>query len=640
MKELAEAIAERDRNEFVVRRVLSRLCAEGQPVLAINRTLLRLATPATIRWLLGQSCSDRFLASVRMHARGELQNAFEELRPLSTASLDPEWVTFEREQQTRRQQTEADVTSAQQTMREDDNFLRVLNATAFLGDTDLPPLPAERLEWLKAAIAHELTRVDFSQIVWKENSCESPAILYWLLVLLRHYELRLIDDVPLVKSLAGLHGEPAAWHTKKFGLSHPGLREIDRLITAPDLACGAAQTIFIFLRQTDTWSETIGKALQHAANSDDAQLREAAVYTLCELPQSTDVLVNISAQKQVPAPSSVFDELVKRQHRGTIERRLSQAIADEKLLRCGEVDFPLTSPLDWISQIRLSEIWEKLLKLRRQALKFGLHRLASTVTETMARIDEAGLATKVAQQVSQAPAAWQPTQRTRAIEYRQRARLARAQTTEFRKVVANLQQQSSEKLLKIWCEGVTDLWPLRIFVEKAIGRRDDVVLQPIGGWNELSNEDWPVERLWDGCLDVVLIADGDNGRDWTKPDRPLSESGRSLTGRLEAAGVAGFILNRYGIENYFTKGAVETVAGPTVAQSFPLGDSVRAGDIAGYSKDNNKQIAQAMALDDLKGTDLYTVLQELQQRVAALTNPELEGSDTQPGGEASITPEV
>jgi hypothetical protein len=185
------------------------------------------------------------------------------------------------------------------------------------------------------------------------------------------------------------------------------------------------------------------------------------------------------------------------------------------------------------------------------------------------------------------------------VEHLAGFRLARAQITEFQKVVAKLPQKSTEKLLKIWCEGVRDLPALRAFVAKAIGQRDDVVLQSIGGWGELGNVDWPLERLWDGCLDVVVIADGDNGRDWTRPERPLSEPGRSLMKRLNAVGVTGFILTRYGIEDYFSKAAVEALLGPAVAQSFPLADSARAGDISGYTKDSNSRIAEQMTLDDL-----------------------------------------
>jgi hypothetical protein len=225
----------------------------------------------------------------------------------------------------------------------------------------------------------------------------------------------------------------------------------------------------------------------------------------------------------------------------------------------------------------------------------------------------------MASQVPQAPKAWQPWQQTRMLESRQRARLAQAKSIEFRRVVAKLQAKSTDKLLKIWCEGVTDLPALRSFIRAAIGERDDVVLQPIGGWAELSNPNWPLDRLWDGCLDVIVVADGDNGRDWSKADRPLSETGKVLMKRLATVGITGFVLNRYGLENYYSKAAVEAVLGSAVAHAFPLADNGPANAIAGYSKDSNGAIAERMTLDDLKGTDLYDVLEEIRKRVDAVT---------------------
>ncbi len=309
---------------------------------------------------------------------------------------------------------------------------------------------------------------------------------------------------------------------------------------------------------------------------------------------------------------------MRRQHRPTIERRLSQLLNDPNLLASGEVDFPDTSPLDWIGNIRLPEVWKKLQKLRAIALQLGHSRLVGALTGAMAKIDEARLAASMAGQVAQAPKAWQPWQQTRVLESRQRARLAQAQSTEFRMVVAQLQKRSTTKLLKIWCEGVTDLPALRSFVKKQIGERDDVVFQPIGGWGELSNPNWPLERLWDGCLDVLVIADGDNGRDWSHPDRPLSDAGKALMKRLEAVGITGFVLKRYGLENYFSKRAVEAVLGSAVAHSFPLADDAPAHGITGYSKDSNGGIGERMSHDDLKGTDLYDVLAELERRLKAL----------------------
>ena len=131
----------------------------------------------------------------------------------------------------------------------------------------------------------------------------------------------------------------------------------------------------------------------------------------------------------------------------------------------------------------------------------------------------------------------------------------------------------------------------------------------------MRNPDFPFKRLWDGCLDVILIADGDNGRDWSRPGLPLSTDGADLLRRLQAIGVTGFVLQRYGLENCFTRAAVDTVLGTTIAQYFPLADDAKALDVPGYPKGRNGDIAAAMTLADLSGSDLHDILNEIRKRV-------------------------
>lgn len=121
-------------------------------------------------------------------------------------------------------------------------------------------------------------------------------------------------------------------------------------------------------------------------------------------------------------------------------------------------------------------------------------------------------------------------------------------------------------------------------------------------------------HLWDGCLDVILIADGDNGRDWSRPGHPLSSDGAGLLKRLDAIRITGFVLQRYGLENYFTRAAVDAVLGAAVAQHFSLADDAKAGDVPGYPKARNGDIAAAMTLADLSGSDLHDILNEIRKR--------------------------
>lgn len=615
VKDLSDAIAYCDRDEVVVRSVLRQFSKRGRPVTAITRTVLRLASPATIRWLSDIDREDRFIASLRMYARGKLYYAFEEYFPWERPAPDPQVITWEEENRQRIAEAADEIGRAQAVVRDDLDFARVYRAALSLEEKRLPDISPERRQWLANEVERQFQAVDFSAIQWAgDNSCTIPWLLAGLLILVQHYELRLAVDVPLIRSLNGLRGEAPEVHVRLYGLTPAGELQLQKMIADPALNPSALDTIFHFVRATRVWTTELAAALRDRALSADPRIQGAALFTLTDLPESTDILAGLAAQKVVPMPESLLDELVKRGHRPTIERRLSQLIDNPTLLAAGEVDFPNSSPLDWIGEIREREVWKKLQRIRGLALDNRYFRVVGTVTAAMAAIDEAQLIGSMASQIRNTPKAWRPWQQTGILESRQRVRLALARTTAFQTVVAKLQMKSTQKRLKIWCEGITDLPALSAFIQQAIGKRDDVVIQPIGGWSELRNPDFPVERLWDGCLDVILIADGDNGRDWTRAGRPLSSDGADLLRRLDAIGVTGFVLQRYGLENYFTRAAVDAVLGAAIAQHFPLADDGKAGDVPGYPKGRNGDIAAKMTLADLSGSDLHDILNEIRKR--------------------------
>ncbi len=616
IKDISDAIAYSDRDEVVVRGVLSQLAKRGRPVSAITRTVLRLASTSTIQWLADIDREDRFLASLRMYATGKLYFAFEEFFPWERPSPDPQVIAWEEEHRKRSAETEDEISRAQAAVRDDLDVARVIRAALSLDEKRLPEISPERRQWLAREVDRQFQTVEFSAIQWvRDNSCTIPWLLAGLLILVQHYELRLADDVPLIRSLNGLRGEAPEVHVRRYGLTPAGELQLQQMIADPTLNPSALDTIFHFVRATKLWTNGLAAALRDRALTADSRIQGAALFTLMDLAQSTDILAGLAAQKVIPMPESLLNELVKRGHRPTIERRLSQLINTPILLAAGEVDFPNSSPLDWISEIREREVWTKLQRIRGLALDGRYFRVVGTVTAAMAAIDETELIGSMAAQIRKTPKAWRPWQQTGILESRQRVRLALAKTTDFQNVVAKLQMKSTQKRLKIWCEGITDLPALRGFIQQAIGRRDDVVIQPIGGWSELRNSAFPFERLWDGCLDVILIADGDNGRDWSRPGRPLSADGANLLRRLEAIGVKGFVLQRYGLENYFTRAAVDTVLGTVIAQYFPLADDAKALEVPGYPKGRNGDIAAAMTLTDLSGSDLHDILNEIRKRV-------------------------
>jgi len=93
-----------------------------------------------------------------------------------------------------------------------------------------------------------------------------------------------------------------------------------------------------------------------------------------------------------------------------------------------------------------------------------------------------------------------------------------------------------------------------------------------------------LHSLWQAAGQGLALGDGDNGRDWSRPARPLSADGATLIKPLEVIGVRGFVLQQYGLENYFSKAAVQAVLGLAVAQYFLWPTMPRPTEVPGYSK--------------------------------------------------------
>jgi len=67
------------------------------------------------------------------------------------------------------------------------------------------------------------------------------------------------------------------------------------------------------------------------------------------------------------------------------------------------------------------------------------------------------------------------------------------------------------------------------------------------------------------------------------------------------------VLERYGIENYFSQAACESVLGLDLSSVFPLPPFERV-QIPNWNKNRNAAIATTMELEDLRGTDLREFL--------------------------------
>lgn len=103
------------------------------------------------------------------------------------------------------------------------------------------------------------------------------------------------------------------------------------------------------------------------------------------------------------------------------------------------------------------------------------------------------------------------------------------------------------------------------------------------------SDDFDLRRLADGCLDLMVVMDGDRGRDLKLPRRPLSTGGKKLKSRLDKIGVELQILQRYGPENYFCRSAMEEALGSDLSSAFPLSEVLPIDQcVPGYSKALNR----------------------------------------------------
>ena len=140
----------------------------------------------------------------------------------------------------------------------------------------------------------------------------------------------------------------------------------------------------------------------------------------------------------------------------------------------------------------------------------------------------------------------------------------------------------------------------------------EIVTDSLGGWNNTLSPNWRPGRLRDGCHDLLVLLDGDKGRDFNSPGHPLNANGQRVRDILAAAGVELFVLERYGIENYFSQQACEEVLGPAIAARFPLPPYTSAN--RNHNKNQNSDIARRMNPGDIAGTDLIGILEEIVTR--------------------------
>lgn len=617
---IVKAISEHDAQGLVCRIFLAEMLGRDYAPRYLMRTIGRIIRIETAHWLLAQQPPEEFIRRVAISSPSEVGKV---LKPIigEVDQAQREWVRrVQREEEERAAAVRLEIQEQQTTVTSSETFTEVLAALKGLTSTRWPELSEDRREWLRTEVSRYLGELDcLNTIVWHDrNSLTAPIFLDTILAMVSHYKLHVDDDVPLVQSLLGMTAEPQITYYKRFGLTDNAKAEFDRLLADPDVSIGAIPGFLRLLEETDYSSGPVLKSLTTISCSSDypEHLRVRAVNIL-DMKGITDAQLEALARDDNPnIAREAADLLIRRQHRPTIERRLAQIIGDDTEIRAGEVEFWEDSPFRWVSKIKTPEVWDRLATLRERALTLQLPRVVGYVTDVMARIDLARVSDVVRQQIPIAPVAWQDTQRLRALEYEHDARRQATQKTSIDDVVRKMTQKTTMKRLKVWCEGVNDVPVFDVLKREVLGANTrEVVVQSLGSWPHLLNENYDFGRLLDGCYDAIVVIDGDRARDWSKPARPYGADTGRLQRALRAVGIPLFVLERYGIENYFPRNAVQAVLGQPLPAGLVIRDDQElTHQIPGFSKRRNKEVAKRMSLADLKGTDLVAVFEEIRRR--------------------------
>ena len=243
------------------------------------------------------------------------------------------------------------------------------------------------------------------------------------------------------------------------------------------------------------------------------------------------------------------------------------------------------------------------------------------------------------------PANWQRWQQSQVIEQERTAIIEEGQQTPFDDVLKKLKGATSLNRLLVMCEGPTDIPVFQELVAQ-VGEVPEIMFDYVGGWSGLRQKDPNVLLLVSKA--VIVIMDGDEGRKLSKRNRPLTDMAREQQKRLARCGIELRVLQRYGIENYFPRGAIERVIGIDLSAFFPAPEDTPFIEHLSldnkvpwyrfrqwvaqrldlkmpppqrplYSKSQNQAVAKFMVLNaDLAGTDLREIVNSIARRARDL----------------------
>jgi len=646
---LFQIVQPTDADGLVPQLYLERIIARGEAgqrrMFYVDQILAELVKPATARWMIGNA-SDT-IQQLAPYLHGEVR---EILRPHSNGIIDQQDAAA---RQYREEQAEAERTRKGNIAALQDRLLgRRTLAEAFSDFVELrqehwPELPAAYREWLAREISGQLGRMNLERsIEWRDNSLWQPSALPLLLEIVDRYQLHIVPDEPMVFAAMSMDRNVVANHHRRFGLSDTGRVTLERLLGAPSSAQALAELIR-FVESAGVWSDGIATALRTVVvdRADKGYTQVSALNLLARHGADDDFVAGISrdgASDQLK--TSAFETLLDRQHRPTIERSLTR-LADDQALRQGEVPMPNQTPLDWIAKIRADFALPRLIELRERALRLELSSVTQLLSNTIGKINRRELVRVIRRQMNVTPPTWQRWQQSQLIEQERTAVIEEGQQTPFDEVLKKLKGATSLNRLLVMCEGPTDIPVFQDLIGQ-VGEVPEIMFDHVGGWSGLRQKDPNLLLLVSKA--VIVVMDGDEGRKLTKRKRPLTDMARDQQRRLARCGIDLCVLQRYGIENYFPKGAIERVLGMDLSAFFPVPEETPLTEHlsldnkglwyrfrqwvahkldlkmppprrALYTKSQNQAVAKLMVLNaDLVGTDLYEIVNSIARRARDL----------------------
>ena len=577
---VTQIILSKDAEGDVSKQILVDLLKAKRAPQHLAHTLAQICTPTVATWLIGQGQPGKDLAaSLAFRAPGETRNILGSVTEGAIAAQDDFRERYERENRER---------EAGQQQQDDASRNAILNAPALdqvvvgfrsLGVQNWPQLEQARLDWLQSYIEDWLRTFDCLAAVSWINSRSFQitggfSFFSLLLAIIEHYKFIVTQDLAIVQSLRGADEKSVVAYYNRVGFSIAAQAEFDRLFTDPLLPDGALYEFLEFLHGTVYTSPATQASLLAIANdsSKEEYIRRRAAQ-IFEKKASDGQLQTLSTTVQPIIAEIFIDALVGRQHVPTIKKQISILLADTTRLAATEKPFPYDSGILWVSSITTKDAWDLLTKLWWRTVQLSLPGCTRIVEAALFKLDPKALIELMRTKARNAVPETAESLLFRAGVYDSTREIDAAKSISFEQVVRRLAISTTLKKIKVGCEGPTDAPAFKSLLAKICGDRVEFVsVQPVGGWATALNPHYDFSPFLDGCLQAVFVMDGDNGREFNRPGRPLTEEAKRLTRKLDELKIPPWVLQRYGIENYFAQHALESVLNCDLSSSFPLPD--------------------------------------------------------------------